>query len=129
MSTIISPSVKDHSCAGLPADHQLYHVFQKDEDGDNCLHLCAKFGLSERATEIIDNVPKKRLLDCVNNAHQTAMHLAARNDKPFLVRHLLRAGADINILDSEGNTPLQIATSMGRDIDQLCEKKTQTTYP
>jgi ankyrin repeat protein len=44
-----------------------------------------------------------------NKTGGTCLHLAARADKPLLVKHLLKQGSNINALDKRLNTPLHLA--------------------
>lgn len=48
----------------------------------------------------------------------TALHYAARDELPELVRALLDAGAPLHATDAEGNTPLHLAAEQGNE--QVC---------
>jgi hypothetical protein len=44
-----------------------------------------------------------------NDAGVTAVHTAASRDYPGIIRHMAERGADLNVADSEGYTPLDYA--------------------
>jgi cytochrome c len=45
---------------------------------------------------------------------QTPLHLAAKNGCHAIIGMLLRAGANVNAVDGEGNTPARMADIRGR---------------
>ena len=44
-----------------------------------------------------------------NDIGTTALHMAALRDYPGVIRHMAERGADLNVADSEGFTPLDYA--------------------
>jgi len=44
-----------------------------------------------------------------NDMGTTALHMAALRDYPAVIRHMAEKGADLNVADSEGYTPLDYA--------------------
>lgn len=47
------------------------------------------------------------------NSRETALHIAARSDNAVYVRFFLQKGADPNLQDRDGNTPLMVAVNSG----------------
>merc|ERR1719474_2351383 len=54
-----------------------------------------------------------KLIDQPNPEGQTALHTAANLDDAEATQLLLEAGANPNVVDSEGNSPLHIICSQG----------------
>ena len=85
------------------------------------ISLIYQFCATKRLFKIIDNMPNntrkldtfvKEGSDFLNmqlNGGMTALHHAAKMNKPLAVQILIRYGADTNIQDNEGKTPLNIA--------------------
>ncbi len=48
-------------------------------------------------------------IDTINKSGQTALHFAVQNQATFLIKALIKNGANINILDEDRNTPTQVA--------------------
>lgn len=68
-------------------------------------------------------------LNQVNNNGQTAAMFAALFDRQVALQKLLSAGADIQVLDSAGNSLKDIAISQGNyDLLQMIEKVSQTSH-
>ncbi len=76
------------------------------------LSFCNVGHAQEKSTEqvLLDNL--KKTMGDVNAADaggETLLHWAARKNYPKIIRYLLNNGADADILDSHGRTPLHIA--------------------
>ena len=77
------------------------------------LHLMIIDRQVERAIEVINKCPSWTLLNIQNDLAQTALHLAILTDQPTIARELLRHGANVDLLDRRGNTPLHVASHLG----------------
>ena len=53
----------------------------------------------------------------VDELGQTPLHYAAQYGPPQLVKALIQAGANPNMMDKEGNTPVDLAK--GKEIESL----------
>lgn len=95
----------------LSAEKEL--LFCQDCDGDTKLHLVIIFGLQDVTMELIDSVTDYSFLDMQNRMFQTPLILAVLLDMPKVARRLMSCGAEIDICDHNGNTPLHIACRDG----------------
>ncbi|KAI2625656.1 ankyrin [Hypoxylon sp. NC1633] len=75
--------------------------------GNSPLHYAAASGNVDAASALLRQ--KGILVDSQNEAGQTALHLAAGNNLIDVCSTLLKAGADVDIQDINGFTPLYIA--------------------
>ncbi|XP_069676353.1 NF-kappa-B inhibitor cactus isoform X2 [Periplaneta americana] len=96
------------------ATWELY--FAQDEDGDTQLHIAIIQGFIEVVYSLIRIVPNPHYLDILNDMVQTPLHLAVLTHQPRIARCLLVAGANVDIRDRRGNTPLHLACQTG-DIE------------
>ncbi len=82
---------------------------KRDASGNSALILAA--GMSRMKEEIIDLLLKhdKVNVDDVNENGQTALHVAAMISNVVAVQKLLEKGANPNILDKWGRSPLHVA--------------------
>jgi ankyrin repeat protein len=93
--------------------HRDYHSFWKSF-GDHSPSRSQKeypgrfFRLAQRLLERGADV------NAQNKDHETALHLASRNQLLELARILLKHGADVNVKNSKGKSPLQLATGRKR---------------
>uniref|UniRef100_A0A8D8K3C4 Ankyrin-3 n=1 Tax=Culex pipiens TaxID=7175 RepID=A0A8D8K3C4_CULPI len=73
-------------------------------DGNTWLHITAK----DKSREFVEHVLKKdpTLINKTNKLGETALHIAVKNDKVFIVKLLLDLKADPNIENKEGKTPI-----------------------
>eukprot|EP01096_Ripella_sp_DP13-Kostka_P004000 TRINITY_DN159_c0_g2_i1.p1 TRINITY_DN159_c0_g2~~TRINITY_DN159_c0_g2_i1.p1 ORF type:complete len:422 (-),score=172.26 TRINITY_DN159_c0_g2_i1:12-1163(-) len=85
-----------------------------DEDKTKKLIVaCADANREEvdRLLETLPNIPA--IINDKNNLGETALHVAATGGDHYIMQRLLENGADTNILDKHGNTPLLRAAQMG----------------
>jgi ankyrin repeat protein len=88
----------------------------KDKEGNTALMHAAKSEKTDTLKVLLAAKPK--LNETQNRPpNMTALHLAAGFERAAAVRLLLAAGADPNVKDAEGKTPLQRAT--GKCIEIL----------
>ena len=81
------------------------------------IHFAAEAGHADVLKCLLN---EKRTNPDLKVAQQTALHIAVRNDKPDCVRVLLENGANPNIANSKGLTPIHIAAASGkREMVQL----------
>ncbi|KAL3276771.1 hypothetical protein HHI36_012138 [Cryptolaemus montrouzieri] len=82
-------------------------VDEKKDDGYTALHLAALNNHVEVAEQLVIN--GKANMDLQNVNLQTALHLAVERQHTQIVRLLVREGANLNIADKDGDTPLHEA--------------------
>lgn len=90
------------------------HVFERIIfDGCNTvIHLCVKSNdrpLMKRLLETIHKFELDDLLNVRNYNQETCTHLACAMNNVRLLQKMLDYGADVNVLDWIGNTPLHVA--------------------
>ena len=84
-----------------------------DKAGDTALHYAAIGGKSDAILSLVNKCSDPGYVNCVNNDKRTALHLTVLNRQPDTVATLLKVGANLNIPDSQGDTPLQLAVIQG----------------
>lgn len=82
-------------------------VDEKKDDGYTALHLAALNNHVEVAELLVHH--GKANMDLQNVNLQTALHLAVERQHTQIVRLLVREGANLNIPDKDGDTPLHEA--------------------
>ncbi|XP_023247906.1 E3 ubiquitin-protein ligase MIB1 isoform X2 [Copidosoma floridanum] len=82
-------------------------VDEKKDDGYTALHLAALNNHVEVAEQLART--GKADLDLQNVNLQTALHLAVERQHTQIVRLLVREGANLNVADKDGDTPLHEA--------------------
>nr|CAI5822147.1 unnamed protein product [Callosobruchus analis] len=82
-------------------------VDEKKDDGYTALHLAALNNHVEVAEQLV--LHGKANMDLQNVNLQTALHLAVERQHTQIVRLLVREGANLNIADKDGDTPLHEA--------------------
>lgn len=76
------------------------------------IHLCVRSNdrpLMERLLEIIHKFELDELLNVQNYDQETCTHLACVVNNVSLLQKMVGYGADVNLLDWNGNTPLHVA--------------------
>ncbi|XP_052862143.1 E3 ubiquitin-protein ligase mind-bomb isoform X2 [Anopheles cruzii] len=91
----------------LTKTNRLWIVEEKKDDGYTALHLAALNNHVEIA-ELLVRMGKANM-DCQNVNLQTALHLAVERQHVQIVKLLVREGANLNIPDKDGDTPLHEA--------------------
>lgn len=81
-------------------------INQADFNGDTPLHLAINAKVSVQSLDLLLQVPTLDI-NKVNNEGKTALHIAVMEGTAANVQRLLEKGADPNIQDNDGNTPLQ----------------------
>ncbi len=68
-------------------------------------------GLEQSLAELLrwDNLPTKELLE----RHASDLFLAVKSGNPRVVELLAHAGANLNLLDNSGRSPISLAASVG----------------
>ncbi|OWK07066.1 NFKB1, partial [Cervus elaphus hippelaphus] len=61
------------------------------------------------------SVPLTSVISCLSSTAQTPLHLAVITRQEAVVEDLLRAGADLSLLDRLGNSVLHLAAKEGHD--------------
>ncbi|XP_026554053.1 nuclear factor NF-kappa-B p105 subunit [Pseudonaja textilis] len=91
----------------------------QDENGDNVLHLAIihlHMELVKNLLEVIANMNAAAVLNVRNDLYQTPLHLAVITRQAGIVRALLGAGADVNLLDRHGNSVFHLAAQQGDEV-------------
>ncbi|KAM6525460.1 hypothetical protein FALCPG4_011002 [Fusarium falciforme] len=83
-------------------------------DGDTSLMRGIKCRFSEQFATLV--IHMKARIDAVNNDGRSALHYSAASDvlEDETLPVLINAGADLNLVDYEGHTPLHLAIQNGR---------------
>ncbi|XP_061441528.1 nuclear factor NF-kappa-B p105 subunit isoform X2 [Rhineura floridana] len=88
----------------------------QDENGDNVLHLAIihlRKELVRNFLEVVADLNADDILNVRNDLYQTPLHLAVITKQAGVVKDLLRAGADVSLLDRHGNSVLHLAAKQG----------------
>lgn len=70
-------------------------------------------GLVESACTMIKTTPEYDLLNILNSDGQSPLHLAVLAKQPRIIRELVLAGANLEVTNFRGNTPLHLSCSIG----------------
>lgn len=96
----------------------IMQLFQKDADGDTILHLAVAQG-NQTLTQWLIQAMRQQTLDVYNNMRQTPLHLAVITQQAAVVKWLTDSGADVNLMDRNGQTSLHLAC---KNADVACVK-------
>lgn len=79
--------------------------------------------------KFLDRCNIEDLLQYQNLKKETALHVTCVHDKPEFIRALINLGADPNIPDKNGNTPLHVSVELGflMCATKIMEKANYTT--
>ncbi|XP_060003624.1 nuclear factor NF-kappa-B p105 subunit isoform X4 [Lagenorhynchus albirostris] len=90
----------------------------QDENGDSVLHLAIihlHAQLVRDLLEVTSGLISEEIINMRNDLYQTPLHLAVITRQEAVVEDLLRAGADLTLLDRSGNSALHLAAKGGHD--------------
>ncbi|XP_074849604.1 nuclear factor NF-kappa-B p105 subunit [Carettochelys insculpta] len=90
----------------------------QDDNGDSVLHLAIIHLHSELVRNLLEVVlgfNSDGIINMRNDLYQTPLHLAVITKQADVVEDLLRAGADVSLLDRHGNSVLHLAVQEGDD--------------
>ncbi|NWT52190.1 NFKB1 factor, partial [Erythrocercus mccallii] len=90
----------------------------QDDNGDNVLHLAIIHLHTELVRNLLEVVPDLNysgIINMRNDLYQTPLHLAVITKQAKVVEDLLKAGADVSLLDRHGNSVLHLAAAEGDD--------------
>ncbi|NXN79327.1 NFKB1 factor, partial [Bombycilla garrulus] len=90
----------------------------QDDNGDNVLHLAIIHLHTELVKNLLEVMPDLNYNDIINmrnDLYQTPLHLAVITKQAKAVEDLLKAGADVSLLDRHGNSVLHVAATEGDD--------------
>lgn len=85
---------------------------------DTIIHVCMKSEdctLMEQLLDILHTFNLYELLNRRNFNKECCAHLASAFNKPNVLKRLVQFGANMNFIDSIGNSPLHIAIECGND--------------
>lgn len=80
----------------------------QDENGNTVLILAATYGYTDLVEDILNKQPKPDL-NIKNKLGETALARAILLGHAKIAKILINAGADVNIEDNDGNTPILLA--------------------
>ncbi|XP_041035021.1 NF-kappa-B inhibitor alpha-like [Carcharodon carcharias] len=103
------------SCASVEEQKptQSWTMF-RSEDGDTFLHLAILHQRPDIASFLLWSEPS--VIDVCNKSRQSPLHLSVIMRMPGVARELAQAGANLESLDTFGNTALHLACEQG-DLD------------
>ncbi|XP_067830852.1 NF-kappa-B inhibitor alpha-like [Heptranchias perlo] len=101
---------------GSIEDQSLAHNWTsfRSEDGDTFLHLAILHKRPDIVSFLLWSDPSA--VDLCNRSRQSPLHLSVIMNMPEVTRELVQAGADLEGLDTHGNTALHLACDQG-DLD------------
>uniref|UniRef100_A0A4W3IZC9 Nuclear factor kappa B subunit 1 n=1 Tax=Callorhinchus milii TaxID=7868 RepID=A0A4W3IZC9_CALMI len=95
---------------------------------DRALHLAIihlQPLVAQQLLQVIVSIPNNEIVDMRNHLYQTPLHLAVITRQTEVVELLLKAGADMSLLDCHGNSVLHKAAEQGdvKTLNILLNKK------
>ncbi|XP_061850202.1 nuclear factor NF-kappa-B p105 subunit isoform X3 [Colius striatus] len=89
----------------------------QDDNGDNVLHLAIIHLHRELVKNLLEvmSALNDDTINMRNDLYQTPLHLAVITKQAEVAEDLLRAGADVSLLDRHGNSVLHLAATQGDD--------------
>lgn len=95
------------------------YIFHKASfNGDTMIHIGVKsddLKLMDRLCEILNKFQLFELLNSRNYNKETCVHLASALNKTKLLQEVIKCGADLNAVNTDGNTALHIAIQENND--------------
>lgn len=87
-----------------------------------------KFKILTQLFKIIDKFSLEDILQIKTNNDETCLHIACVHNKPEYIRPLINLGANPNVFDSKGNTPLHVAVELAFPmcISRIIDKSNYT---
>ena len=87
-----------------------------DEAGDTALHWLANTPYVDMTDRFLSHDGAGNMINHINQAGFSALHLASRAGQSGQVKLLIQRGADIDIKDHNGNTPLMLAVLARQNV-------------
>ncbi|KAJ8664679.1 hypothetical protein QAD02_006341 [Eretmocerus hayati] len=108
------------------------NVNSKSKKGDSILHTSVKYhrsGVECREDLFVKLLEQSGVdLGVKNSIGDTPLHSAAKECQPFCVKSLLAAGANVNIENAQGHTPVTILQKILEDRNYELRKNEYSVY-
>lgn len=113
---------RSKSCAGI------YHIDDKDQDGNTAIHGAARSGDSFSASVILLFAPD---LNLKNKNGETCLHLAIRSENYEMAKKLMNLGADLFETSSDGRCPLDLVDKreVVEELVKFFEEESRVNLP
>lgn len=107
-----------HLAASFEAAHLLTDsarlIFSTDASGESAMSAAMQDG-----ADAVQALLGEQYVNTVDDSGMTAAHIAAEMGSHKIIQRLIAIGADINILDGQGRSPLDIAFSRTRSDEHV----------